>query len=553
MELTTAKTVRALRGTELRCKGWRQESILRMLENTLEVGEKPEDLIVYSAGKAARNWESYAKIVEVLRDLEDGETLLVQSGKPVARFLTNKLAPVVIVATNNIVSRWDDIDTFQELEKKGLLIDGIYTAAGWQYIGSQGILQTTYETFASIAQSFGGSLRSRFVLTSGLGGAGGPQPLAVKMNGGISLVVEVDELKMRRRVEAGYCDVIAQSLDEALEMIDEAKKKGTALSIGLCGNNSEIYSRMLERSIIPDVTTDQSPCHDNELLQYIPAQMSLEEAAQLRERNPKEYMIRARESIALLAKTILEFERRGSQIFEYGNGLRDQAQRAGIIEASRIPGFIEKYLRITHFCEGRSGQRWIVLSGDPRELEMLDDLILREFAADKQVVNWIKLAKEKVPIEGLPSRICWLSIDQQVRFGKLVNAMVRNGELKAPIAFTRCALPTCASPLDETRHMKDGSDAVADWPILNGMLDVAAGADLVNIFGSYAGTVKGSIFTLVIDGTKDSDERVRRVLLADAGLIITRLADAGYERATQITKEASARASAFHKNLVGIE
>jgi len=537
MEITTAKRVRALRGTELRCKGWRQEGILRMLENTIEVGEKPEDLIIYSAGKAARNWESYAKIVEVLKDLEEGETLLVQSGKPVARFLTNKLAPVVIVATNNITSRWDDIDNFQELERKGLLIDGIYTAAAWQYIGSQGVLQTTYETFASIAQGFGGSLRSRFVLTSGLGGAGGPQPLAVKMNGGICLVVEVDESRMKRRVEAGYCDTIAQSLDDALEMINEAKDKGTALSIGLCGNNSEVYPEILRRSIIPDIVTDQTPCHDNELLQYMPAQMSLEEAAQLRARNPKQYMSRAKESIASLAKTIMAFERRGSQIFEYGNGLRDQAQRAGILEASRMAGFIEKYLRITHFCEGKSGQRWIVMSGDPRELEMLDDLILREFPGDKQVVNWIKLAKEKVPIEGLPSRICWLSLDQQVRFCKLVNSMVRNGELKAPIAFTRCALPTCASPLDETRRMKDGSDAVADWPMLNGMLNAAAGADLVNIFGSYAGTVKGSSFTLVMDGTEDSDERIRRILLADAGLIITRLADAGYERATQITKE----------------
>lgn len=537
MEITTAKRVRALRGPQLRCKGWRQESILRMLENTLEVGEKPEDLIVYSSGKAARNWESYAKIVELLKDLEDGETLIVQSGKPVARFLTHKLAPVVIVATNNIVSRWDDIDTFQELEKKGLLIDGIYTAAGWQYIGHQGILQGTFETFASTAQTFGGSLRSRFVLTSGLGGAGGAQPLAVKMNEGICLVVEVDEIRIRRLVEADYCDTMAESLDQALDMVEEAKGMGKSLSIGLPGNNSEIYPEILKRSILPDVVTDQSPCHDNELLQYIPAQMSLEEAAELRERNPKQYMNRARESIASLTKTIMEFERGGSQVFEYGNGLRDQALRAGILEASRIPGFIEKYLRITHFCEGKSGQRWIVMSGDPQELRMLDDLVMREFADDKQVVSWIRLAKERVPIEGLPSRICWLSLDQQIRFGKLVNAMVRNGELKAPIAFTRCALPTCASPLDETRLMKDGSDAVADWPMLNGMLNVAAGADLVNIFGSYAGTVKGSILTLVIDGTKESDERVRRVLLADAGLIITRLADSGYERAAQITRE----------------
>ena len=537
MELTTTKRVRALRGTQLRCKGWRQESILRMLENAIETGEKPEDLIVYSTGKAARNWASYAKIVEILKDLEESETLLVQSGKPVARFPTSELAPLVIMATNNIVSRWDDIDTFRELERKGLLIDGIYTAAGWQYIGHQGGIQGTYETFASIAQVFGGSLRSRFVLTSGLGGAGGQQPLAVKMNGGICLVVDVDERKIRQRVKEGYCDMLIEGLDQALSIVDEARRDARPLSIGLCGNNSEIYPEILKRSIIPDVVTDQSPCHDNELLQYIPGGMSLEEAAELRERNRPEYVNRARESISLLGRTIVEFERRGSQIFEYGNGLRDQALRGGIVEASRIRGFIEKHLRITHFCEGKGGQRWTVLSGDPRELEMLDDLVMKEFADDNKVVNWIKLAKERVPIEGLPSRICWLSLDQQVRFGKLVNAMVRRKELKAPITFTRCGLPICSSPLDETRDMKDGSDAVADWPILNGMLNVAAGADLVNIFGSYAGTVKGSTLTLVMDGTEQSDERVRRVLLADAGLIVTRLADAGYEKAARIARE----------------
>jgi urocanate hydratase len=357
------------------------------------------------------------------------------------------------------------------------------------------------------------------------------------MNDGICLALDVDEAKIRRRLEAGYLDAMAKSLQDALDMIDEAKAEGRPLSVGLPGNNSEVYLEVLRRSVIPDVVTDQSPCHDNELLQYVPAQMSLEEAAELRQRNPKQYMSRARESIASLAKTIMEFERRGSQVFEYGNGLRDQAQRAGLVEASRIPGFIEKYLRITHFCEGKSGQRWIMMSGDPEELRILDEFVLREFSDDKQVVNWIRLAKERVPIEGLPARICWFSLDQQVRFGKLVNLMVRKKELKAPVAFTRCALPICASPLDETRLMKDGSDAVADWPILNGMLDVAAGADLVNICGSYAGTVKGSMFTLVMDGTEESDERVNRVLLADAGSIVTRLADAGYERAVQITRE----------------
>jgi len=528
--------IKANRGKELQCKGWRQEAILRMLQNNLENAEKPDELIIYGGtGKAARNWDCFHKIVECLKDLEGDETLLVQSGKPVGVFKTHSLAPRVLIANANLVPNWSTWDKFYELEKLGLIMYGQMTAGGWAYIGTQGIIQGTYETFAASAkQNFSGSLKGKLVLTGGLGGMGGAQPLAVKMNGGVCLAVEVDERRIKRRLEKGYCDIMVEDLDEALGLAKDAKDKGEAKSIGLLGNCAETHPELVSRGIKPDVVTDQTSAHDA-LNGYVPKDMSVKEAEELRADNPEEYIKRAYESMAVHVKAMLEFQEKGSVVFEYGNNIRGQALKAGIKNAFDFKGFVPLYIRPL-FCEGRGPFRWIAVSGEPEDIMETDKLVMEEFPENKQLVNWIKLAEEHLPWEGLPARVCWLGYGERAHFGKLINKMVAEGKLNGPIVITRDHLDcgSVASPYRETEGMKDGSDAIADWPILNALLNCAAGADLIAVHnggGVGIGYSTHAGMTIVCDGTEESSSRIGRVLTADPGIGIARHADAGYEEA----------------------
>jgi urocanate hydratase len=540
-ELDMGWRVEAFRGTELRCKGWRQESLLRLLENVLETGEKPEELIVYSAiSKAARNWECYSRIVQALKDLEEDETLVMQSGKPIGIFRTHRTAPLVVMANANIVPLWANMDYFYELDKKGLTMAPGYTAGDWQYIGSQGIVQGTYETFSLASEAFGGSLKGRLVLTAGLGGMGGAQPLAVTMNGGVVLAVEVNEKKIHRRIETGYCERMVTNLDDALELCQRAKKEGTPLSVGLLGNAAEVHPELLKRAIVPDIVTDQTSAHD-ELNGYIPAGLSVEEADALRKGDPKEYRKRALASIAIHMSTILEFQRRGSIAFEYGNNIRYKAFSAGVKDAFDVEGFIPKYIRPL-FCEGRGPFRWIAVSGVAEDIFQIDEVVVKAFPDQPGVARWIKLAQEFIKFQGLPARICWLGHGERTKLGLLVNKMVRNGELKGPVAFTRDHLDSgaVARPYRCTEKMKDGSDAVADWPLLNALLNCSAMADLVAIHsggGGNAGQLISSGVTVVADGSEESDVRLERVLTTDTGIGVLRHADAGYETAIRVAKE----------------
>lgn len=536
------KKIRARRGKRLVCKGWRQEAILRMLQNNLENAEKPEELIVYGGtGKAARNWECYHAIVKALQELEDDETLLVQSGKPVGVFRTTKLAPRVLTANAHLVPRWSTWEVFHELEAKGLIMFGQMTAGGWAYIGTQGILQGTYETFAACARSnFGGSLKGRLVLTGGLGGMGGAQPLAVTMNGGVCLAVEVDEARIRRRVKAGYCDKMVEDLEKAVDMALEAKRRRKALSIGLLGNCADTHPRLVEMGIVPDVVTDQTSAHD-ELGGYIPRGLDVREAADLRRSDPDEYRRRAIESIGIHVRAMLEFMRRGSVVFDYGNNIRAQAAKAGVKDAFAFQGFVPLYIR-PMFCEGRGPFRWVAVSGDPQDIIKTDKVIMREFKENRQLVNWIRLAEKKVPFEGLPARVCWLGYGERARFGKIINTMVGTGELSGPIVITRDHLDcgSVASPNRETEGMRDGSDAIADWPMLNALINTAAGADLVAIHnggGVGIGYSTHAGLLVVADGTKEAEEKIERVLTVDPGMGILRHADAGYPEAIRIAKK----------------
>jgi len=538
--------IRAGRGPGLRCKGWRQEAILRMLENNLENAERPEELIIYGGtGRAARGWDAFHRIVETLRDLEDEETLLIQSGKPVGVFKTHRDAPRVLIANANLVPRWSTWEKFYELEKLGLTMYGQMTAGGWSYIGSQGIIQGTYETFAACARRhFGDSLRGRLVLTGGMGGMGGAQPLAVTMNEGVCLDVEVDERRIRRRVENGYCDRMVRDIDEALELALDAKAKGRALSIGLVGNCAEIHPEIARRGIKPDVVTDQTSAHDP-LGGYIPRGLTVEAAAELRASNPKEYIRRARESIAIHVRAMLAFQQGGSIVFEYGNGIRAQAKEAGLGEAFGFQGFIPLFIR-PMFFEGRGPFRWVAVSGDPEDIRKTDSIVLREFPENETLARWIRLAEKRVPWEGLPARVCWLGYGERARFGKVINRMVASGELSGPIVITRDHLDagSVASPYRETEGMRDGSDAIADWPILNAMLNTAAGADLVAVhngggvgigYSTHAGAL------IVCDGTEEAERRIERVLTTDPGIGVVRHADAGYEEAIRVARERGIR------------
>ena len=534
--------IKAARGPALRCKGWRQEAILRMLENNLENAEKPEDLIVYGGtGRAARNWQAFHKIVETLKSLGNDETLLVQSGKPVAVFKTTSEAPRVLIANANLVPHWSTWEKFYELEKLGLIMYGQMTAGGWSYIGSQGIIQGTYETFAECArQLFGGSLRGRLVLTGGMGGMGGAQPLAAKMNEAVCLDVEVDEHRIMKRVELGYCDLLIRDLDEALEVVRDARVEGTPCSIGLVGNCAAIHPELARRGIVPDVVTDQTSAHDP-LGGYIPKGLSVREAADLRTSDPKEYLRRSYESIAIHVRTMLEFRKQGSVVFEYGNNIRGHAYDAGVKNAFDFKGFVPLFIR-PMFSEGRGPFRWVSVAGDPEDILKTDRVVTREFSSNKSLVRWIKLAEEFVPWEGLPARVCWLGYGERAKFGTTINRMVREGELSGPIVITRDHLDagSVASPYRETEGMKDGSDAIADWPILNALLNTAAGADLVAVhngggvgigYSTHAGAL------LVCDGTPEADRRIQRVLTTDPGLGVVRHADAGYEDAARFADE----------------
>ena len=538
------RVVRAPRGSRITCKGWQQEAAMRMLMNNLdpEVAERPGDLVVYGGtGKAARSWPAFDAIVASLRSLADDETLLVQSGKPVGIFRTHRGAPRVLIANSNLVGRWATWDHFRELERAGLMMYGQMTAGSWIYIGSQGILQGTYETFGAVARRhFGGSLAGRFVLTAGLGGMGGAQPLAATMNGAAILGVEVDETRVDKRLATGYCDRKTASLDEALRWIDEAKQARVPLSVGLVGNAADVLPELVRRGITPDVLTDQTSAHDT-LNGYIPRGMSLAEAADLRQRDEKEYTRHSVASIVDHVTAMLAMQQRGAVAFDYGNNIRTVALDAGVSEAFRIPGFVPEYIRPL-FCEGKGPFRWVALSGDPKDIARTDDLVLELFPHDEHLARWISIAREKVHFQGLPARICWLGLGDRAKFGVALNDLVASGELSAPIAIGRDHLDTgsVASPFRETEAMKDGTDAVADWPILNALLNTASGASWVSFHHGGGVGIGNSLHAgqvIVADGTPEMRERLERVLTNDPGLGVARHADAGYDIAIETAKE----------------
>jgi len=515
---------------------------MRMLMNNLEVGEKPEDLIIYGGtGKAARNWECFDAIVATLKELGDEETLLVQSGKPVAVFPTHRLAPRVLISNAMLVPKWATWEDFWELEGKGLTMYGQMTAGSWIYIGTQGILQGTYETLASLANmKFGGSLKGKLVLTAGLGGMGGAQPLAITMNEGVGIIVEVDQARIKRRLETGYVDVQAKTLEEAVAMARRALEAGEPLSIAVLGNASETHPRLLEMGVVPDVVTDQTSAHDA-LNGYVPGGMSFEEAMDLRKKDPDTYVKRSMESMKNQCRVMVEMQKRGSIVFDYGNNLRGQAKAAGFDEAFAYPGFVPAYIRPL-FCQGRGPFRWAALSGEPEDIYATDRAVLELFPENKSLARWIQKAEEKVQFQGLPSRVCWLGLGERQKFGLTINRMVREGVLKGPIVIGRDHLDTgsVASPYRETEGMKDGSDAIADWPILNALLNSVCGASWVSVHHGGGVGIGLSIhagMVVVADGSQEADWRLSRVLHTDPGIGVVRHADAGYEEAMETGKK----------------
>jgi urocanate hydratase len=532
------RTIRAPRGTELSCKGWPQEAALRMLMNNLDpdVAERPDDLVVYGgSGKAARNWDAFDAIVSELRRLEADETLLVQSGKPVGVFRTHAGAPRVIIANAMLVPAWATWDTFRDLEHRGLTMYGQMTAGSWIYIGTQGILQGTYETFAAAAhRHFGGTLSGRTVVTAGLGGMGGAQPLAATMNGAAALVIEVDPSRIARRLETRYLDAATTDLDEALQTIATWRRDKVARSIGLEGNAADVLPELVRRGVVPDVLTDQTSAHDA-LHGYVPGGMTLAEATRLRERDADMYVEQSMQSMARHVEAMLALKARGAVTFDYGNNIRAQARHAGVKNAFDIPGFVPEYVRPL-FCEGKGPFRWAALSGDPDDIRATDEAALDMFADDAALCRWIRMARERVAFQGLPARICWLGYGARARFGLKINELVRTKRVRAPIVIGRDHLDTgsVASPNRETEGMRDGSDAIADWPILNALLNTAAGATWVSVHhggGVGIGYSLHAGMVIVADGTPDADERLERVLTADPGIGVARHADAGYEDA----------------------
>lgn len=536
--------IHAPKGIRLSTKGWSQEGALRMLMNNLdpEVGEKPEELIVYGGtGKAARNWECYSAIIESLKNLENDETLVVQSGKPVAVFKTHSEAPRVLISNAMIVPQWANWDEFRRLEAKGLTMYGQMTAGSWIYIGTQGILQGTYETLASVANKhFGGTLKGRIVLSAGLGGMGGAQPLAVTMNEGVAIIAEVDMKRIQRRLNTKYVDTMVTNLDEGLKLAMDARKKGKALSIALLGNAADVVPEFVRRGITPDILTDQTSAHD-ELNGYVPNGLAYEEALRLRKEDPEEYIKRAYDSIAAHVKAMLELQKRGARAFDYGNNIRGQAQKAGLEQAFNIPGFVSEYIRPL-FCLGKGPFRWAALSGDPKDIYATDEAVMKEFPEDAALARWIEKAQKKVKFQGLPARICWLGYGERARFGAVINKLVKDGKISAPIVIGRDHLDTgsVASPNRETEGMKDGSDAIADWPILNALLNAVSGASWVSVHHGGGVGIGLSIhagMVIVADGEALTAKRLERVLTVDPGLGVARHADAGYEDAVRCAEE----------------
>lgn len=538
------KVVRAPRGTKLTCKGWAQEAAMRMLMNNLDpdVAEKPDELIVYGGtGKAARNWECYYAIVEALKNLENDETLLIQSGKPVGVFKTHPYAPRVLLANSLLVPAWANWENFWELEEKGLIMFGQMTAGSWIYIGTQGILQGTYQTLSEVAKKyFDGSLKGKFVLTAGMGGMSGAQPLAITMNEGVCLNVEVDRERIERRLNTGYCEILTENFDEALKLVEDAIRKKIPRSIGLVANAADTHPELVKRRIIPDVVTDQTSAHDM-LNGYIPAGIDFKEALKLRENNPEKYKNMAYESVSRHVKAMLEMQKQGAIVFDYGNNIRGQAKLAGVEDAFNFPGFVNAYIRPL-FCEGKGPFRWVALSGDPEDIYKTDEAIIKTFPEDEALVRWIKMARKHVEFQGLPSRICWLGYGERAKMGRIFNDLVANGEIKAPIVIGRDHLDSgsVASPNRETEGMKDGSDAIADWPILNALLNAVSGASWVAVHHGGGVGIGYSIHAgqvIIADGTKDAEKRLQRVLTNDPGIGVARHADAGYKKAIKTSKE----------------
>ena len=545
---TLRGALRAPRGNELTCKGWEQEAALRMLHNNLdpEVGERPEDLVVYGGrGKAARNWEAFDKIVKALRNLENDETLLIQSGKPVGIFKTHEDAPRVLLSNSMLVPRWATWEHFDELDKKGLMMFGQMTAGSWIYIGTQGILQGTYETFAEAArQHTGGTMAGTWTLTAGLGGMGGAQPLSITMNGGAALIAEVDDHRIERRLETRYLDRKAKDLDEALTWIEEAVANRQPLSVGVHMNAVDVYRELLQRNIVPDFVTDQTSAHDP-LYGYLPQGLTMAEGDALRKSAPEEYLKRSKASIVEHVQMMLEMKKRGAIVFDYGNNIRQVAFDEGVKDAFAFPGFVPAYIREL-FCEGKGPFRWVALSGDPEDIYRTDRLVLELFPENEHLRNWIEKAQKMVQFQGLPARICWLGYGERAKFGLAMNELVRKGELKGPIVIGRDHLDagSVASPNRETESMRDGSDAVADWPILNALVNTAAGGSWISVhhgggvgmgFAIHAGMV------VVADGSERAARKLGRVLTTDPGMGIIRHVDAGYDTAEQVAKDRGVR------------
>ena len=551
----TYKPLRAPRGSGLRTKGWSQEGALRMMMNNLDpdVGENPQELIVYGGtGKAARNWNCFWAIVDSLKKLENDETLVVQSGKPVAVFKTHAEAPRVLISNAMIVPKWATWDEFRRLEALGLTMYGQMTAGSWIYIGTQGILQGTYETLASAAKKhFGGSLKNRIVVSAGLGGMGGAQPLAVTMNDGVAIVIEVDRRRIRRRLETKYVDTMTESLDEALRLADAAAKKGEPLSIALLGNAADVLPELVRRGVTPDILTDQTSAHD-ELNGYVPRGLPYEDAIRLRREDPRDYIKRSTASMAAHVRAMLELKRRGARTFDYGNNIRGQAQKAGVADAFEIPGFVQEYIRPL-FCLGKGPFRWAALSGKPRDILITDEAVLKAFPEDEALERWIRKAQKQVRFQGLPSRICWLGYGDRARFGALINRLVKSGRISAPIVIGRDHLDagSVASPNRETEGMKDGSDAIADWPVLNALLNAVSGASWVSVHHGGGVGIGLSIhagMVIVADGSSSAARRLERVLTVDPGLGVVRHADAGYPEAIAFAEKRKIKIPIVKKN-----
>ena len=541
--MSAPREIRAPRGTQLTCKSWLTEAAYRMIQNNLDpdVAERPQDLVVYGGrGQAARNWEAFDAILDCLRNLEDDETLLVQSGKPVAVFKSHPDAPRVLIANSNLVPHWATQEHFDDLARKGLIMYGQMTAGSWIYIGTQGILQGTYETFGALAEQRGwGSLEGRFVLTAGLGGMGGAQPLAVTLNGGVVLAVEADPERAGRRQKIGYVDLVVDNLEEAMTLVEEAVRARQPRSVALIGNAAEIYPELVLRGVTPDAVTDQTPAHD--VLSYIPAGLSVEQAAALRGSDPAGYERRSLQSMARHVEAMLALQQRGAEVFDYGNNLRQRAFDAGVRQAFDFPGFVPAYIRPL-FCEGKGPFRWVALSGDPEDIYKTDRAVAELFPQNERLLRWLQMAREKAPFQGLPARICWLGYGERVRAGLKFNEMVASGELKAPIVIGRDHLDagSVASPNRETESMRDGSDAISDWPILNALINTAGGATWISFhhgggvgigFSQHAGMV------IVADGTPAAAARIRRVLTTDPGMGVVRHVDAGYPAAIDFARK----------------